>query len=399
MVGLSQKRSGDDEDLLECINNTTGGNSTLLITDARPKISAQANQAAGKGYESERNYRNSKITFLGMANFHVIRKSYEAVIRLCSRQMKGSNNFMKDIDNSGWLENVRKILDCAVCIAHWNMVDSRNVVVHCNDGWDRTPQLTSLVMLMLDPYYRTIRGFSVLIEKEWCAFGHKFKDRCGWSHLGFQDDDRSPIFEIFLHCVYQVFQEQPTAFEFNESFLLFIAENMYNGYFGNFVRNSDRERKQMLDKSFSIWFFIEENKGKFLSDIYIPPDGSLLSSSASSTSSLTVEQSNVAFNHVVPMVSAKNIIIWQNRFMGWQNRITQFSWSWPSTERGFSEEESNWVGADQGEYCPQCNLKFSMFRRKDTCRICGMVFCDTCLGSEKTCASCRILESPLSKSL
>ena len=36
-----------------------------------------------------------------------------------------------------------------------------SVVVHCTDGWDRTAQLTSLAMLMLDSYYRTIRGFEV----------------------------------------------------------------------------------------------------------------------------------------------------------------------------------------------------------------------------------------------
>ena len=35
------------------------------------------------------------------------------------------------------------------------------MLVHCSDGWDRTAQLTSLAMIFLDPYFRTLRGFQV----------------------------------------------------------------------------------------------------------------------------------------------------------------------------------------------------------------------------------------------
>lgn len=31
------------------------------------------------------------------------------------------------------------------------------MLVHCSDGWDRTAQITSLAMLLLDPFYRYIR--------------------------------------------------------------------------------------------------------------------------------------------------------------------------------------------------------------------------------------------------
>ena len=66
------------------------------------------------------------------------------------------------------------VLAGAVRIADRIESQKTSVVVHCSDGWDRTSQLTALAMLMLEPYYRTITGFQVLVEKEWIEVGHKF---------------------------------------------------------------------------------------------------------------------------------------------------------------------------------------------------------------------------------
>lgn len=40
-----------------------------------------------------------------------------------------------------------------------------SVLVHCSDGWDRTSQVCSVACVLLDPYYRTLRGFMVRITK------------------------------------------------------------------------------------------------------------------------------------------------------------------------------------------------------------------------------------------
>lgn len=64
-------------------------------------------------------------------------------------------------------------------------------------GWDRTSQLAALGQLLLDPFYRTFKGFATLVEKEFCSFGHMFAKRSDY-----KSHEYSPIFLQFVDAVW-----------------------------------------------------------------------------------------------------------------------------------------------------------------------------------------------------
>eukprot|EP01029_Cantina_marsupialis_P003978 TRINITY_DN139_c10_g1_i1.p1 TRINITY_DN139_c10_g1~~TRINITY_DN139_c10_g1_i1.p1 ORF type:complete len:384 (-),score=113.75 TRINITY_DN139_c10_g1_i1:174-1325(-) len=136
--------------------------------------------------------------------------------------------------------------------------DCGSVLCHCSDGWDRTAQMCSITQLLLDPYYRTISGFAVLIEKEWCSFGHRFHSRLGHFDSDHSSQERSPIFLQFLDCVYQLLLQFPDAFEFNETLLVFLADEQFACRTGTFLFNDEatRLKHNLQETTPSVWSLV-----------------------------------------------------------------------------------------------------------------------------------------------
>lgn len=321
MVGITQSRSVQDEKLIEAIfqshwspesrvSNAAvyGATPTNLIIDARPTVNAVANTAKGAGTENMDYYKEGKKVYLGIDHIHTMRESLAKVVealREADQLLASINNDLPEnvpglavldkqaLRRSGWLRHLSAIMEGTLIITKNIHINSSHVLIHCSDGWDRTSQLSALSQLCLDPFYRTIRGFQILIEKDWLSFGHKFLDRCG--HLSSDKfflsptvdpnsgsgaeaaqaflasvqnrftsqhhiKETSPIFHQFLESVRQVQRQFPERFEFNERFLRKLYYHLYSCQFGTFLFNCERDRKigdgsgpPATERTVSVW--------------------------------------------------------------------------------------------------------------------------------------------------
>lgn len=178
-----------------------------LIVDLRPLTNAMAQHALGAGTENVDNYRGhvqhgsnsadlgthknrhfqivDKI-FCNIDNIHVMRESINRLVSILSDldkypiSSKGDTPYpllQQSLAKTQWLHRLSVILQSVDRITKSVHLNNTNVLIHCSDGWDRTSQVSALLQLCLDPYFRTIKGFAVLVEKEWLSFGFKFSTR------------------------------------------------------------------------------------------------------------------------------------------------------------------------------------------------------------------------------
>ncbi|XP_069727007.1 phosphatidylinositol-3,5-bisphosphate 3-phosphatase MTMR3 isoform X2 [Phaenicophaeus curvirostris] len=265
------------------ISNASGAESLaiqpqkLLILDARSYAAAVANRAKGGGCECPEYYPNCEVVFMGMANIHSIRKSFQSLRLLCT-QMPDPGNWLSALESTKWLQHLSVLLKSALLVVHAVDRDQRPVLVHCSDGWDRTPQIVALAKLLLDPYYRTTEGFQVLVETEWLDFGHKFADRCGHGENSDDLNERCPVFLQWLDCVHQLQRQFPCSFEFNEAFLVKLVQHTYSCLFGTFLCNNAKERgeKHTQERTCSVWSLLRAANKAFKNLLYSSQSESVL---------------------------------------------------------------------------------------------------------------------------
>lgn len=300
MSGVSGRRCRDDEKLLQAVMDANAQSHKLFIFDARPSSNAAANKMKGGGFESEDAYQNAELVFLDIHNIHVMRESLRKLKEAVYPNIE-EYHWLSNLESTHWLEHIKMILSGAVKIAEKVECSKTSVVIHCSDGWDRTAQLTALCMLMLDSHYRTIRGFQSLIEKEWVSYGHRFQQRVGHGDQNHSDADRSPVFLQFIDCVWQMTQQFPAAFEFNEYFLLTLLDHLYSCLFGTFLFNSEQQRltEEAQKRTVSLWSFINSQWEEFVNPLYVHYD-----------------------THVLfPSVSIRHLQLWTSYYIRWNPRL------------------------------------------------------------------------------
>ncbi|KFR00651.1 Myotubularin-related protein 4, partial [Opisthocomus hoazin] len=261
-----------DSSLTACSGVENAGTpQKLLILDARSYTAAVANRAKGGGCECEEYYPNCEVVFMGMANIHSIRNSFQYLRAVCS-QVPDPSNWLSALERSKWLQHLSVMLKAAVLVSSAVDREGRPVLVHCSDGWDRTPQIVALAKILLDPYYRTMEGFQVLVESDWLDFGHKFGDRCGHQEKVEDQNEQCPVFLQWLDAVHQLLKQFPCLFEFNEAFLVKLVQHTYSCLYGTFLGNSpcEREMHNIYKRTCSVWSLLRAGNKNFHNLLYMP---------------------------------------------------------------------------------------------------------------------------------
>ncbi|KAI0223727.1 Myotubularin-related protein 9 [Lamellibrachia satsuma] len=298
LTGPNGKRNKEDERL---INAVLGVGMRGYIIDTRSQTAAKLATAKGGGVEPEMHYPQWRRLHQQVERCNVLHESLIKLIEASNDSSSSMDKWLSKLDSSGWLTHVKDIITCACVIAQCVDKECASVLVHGSNGTDSTLQVTSLAQLILDPDCRTVTGFEALIEREWIQGGHPFWERCAKSAFAISKHrNEAPVFLLFLDCVWQIWQQFPCSFEFNEDFLHMLLKHAYASQFGTFLCNNmmERGKHNLPTKTVSLWSYL--NRPEVLS-LYLNP---LYEPNASA---------------VWPSVAPQSLQLWTSLYQRWQS--------------------------------------------------------------------------------
>ena len=112
--------------------------------------------------------RGTTINFMNIGNIHTVRKAFLGMGKACRKGCvsfpavlthapnplalaSGAHavlvlwyrkpDWLEAVSDAGWLQLCRKVLTAANTVAEY-LSQGHPVLVHCSDGWDRTPQVS-----------------------------------------------------------------------------------------------------------------------------------------------------------------------------------------------------------------------------------------------------------------
>ena len=131
----------------------------------------------------------------------------------------------------------------------------------------------------------------------------QFATRCGHGTRSMKESKRSPIFLQWVEAVWQLVQQFPAHFEFNEQLLTALMDLMYACRFGNFLFNSEMVRREenLESRTQSLWQHLRRYSDRFRS-----PTFGIVESAQSK------EQPPL-----IPIRSGKQIRIWRSYHLRW----------------------------------------------------------------------------------
>jgi Leucine-rich repeat (LRR) protein len=167
--------------------------------------------------------------------------------------------------------------------------------------------ISSFIQLLIDPYYRSFEGFAQLLEKDWCYYGHSFKfprksatssttstypNSCSTSSSTSPFSSSSPPTEqslgaqsgfpswahqhslpllFFLDLVFQVIQQFPTSFAFNDRFLRHIFKSVHSCRFSTFLLTTEQNRLAYTKPATTIWSLAinSPRKARFVNPCFV----------------------------------------------------------------------------------------------------------------------------------